>query len=209
MAGELLSIVKDAPVDERPARLDQSAKLLDGLSEEQRKAAFEHQARRASLQAWRRAAVLNRGAAAANRTSSAALFASLSLPYLAGAAVTSRDQPFIVSTQLIHCGACPCCPQDPAPHDVGHTALHAAAALGWAAMAALLLECGCPVVVRDRTGATALATVAAEAHLPAEDERAVMQLLLDRGADIDAVNANGARPLMLAAGEVSRAQYVD
>ena len=50
MAAELLQIVKHAQgEDEWPERLEQAAKLLDSLNEEQREAAFEYQARRARL----------------------------------------------------------------------------------------------------------------------------------------------------------------
>ena len=67
-------------------------------------------------------------------------------------------------------------------------------------MLRLLLDRGCPVDVRDRKGATALASVAIQAtQLPAEDVQAVMRLLVIRGAGIEAGDHQGYRPLAHAA----------
>lgn len=91
--------------------------------------------------------------------------------------------------------------QNPGAHDVcGRTALHAAAGLAWPAMVALLLKRGCPPDVRDRKGATALAAAAAEAACAAEEDlQDVMQLLCRHGASIEAADAEGYRPLAVAA----------
>ncbi|MCW2507775.1 MAG: Ankyrin repeat-containing protein [Modestobacter sp.] len=84
--------------------------------------------------------------------------------------------------------------------DPGQGSLHAAAAAAAAPVVALLLRAGADVDGRDPdTGRTPLHTaVAALGSRPGEDVTAVVTLLLDTGADVDATTNDGASALDIA-----------
>jgi ankyrin repeat protein len=84
----------------------------------------------------------------------------------------------------------------------GGTALMIAAALGFPETAALLLDHGAQANAQDERGTRALHAVAQFAFRSAETARAqrTIELLLERGADVNAANASGQTPLLLLLG---------
>ena len=85
-----------------------------------------------------------------------------------------------------------------ATNDVNYTPLMAAARGSATEVVAFLLASGADVHRRDKYGHTPLHCAVGSPSAASERQRACVQLLLDRGSEIDAIDESGTTPLMSA-----------